>query len=96
MVSAFCISALKPRLGPRGSTKLSHLLIYSDNDFSLLNLLHALEKEVWDEIIAFVLQEKTMSDGSAASSMFFLRILLKVSYESVNLRLKYICFFLFH
>ena len=42
MVSAFLISALKPRLSSRGSAKLWHLLRYSDNDFSL-NLRHALE-----------------------------------------------------
>ena len=40
MVSAFCISALKPRLSSRDSAKFSHLLIYYDNDLSPLNILH--------------------------------------------------------
>ena len=88
MVSAFCISALKPRLSSRGSTKLSHLVIYSDDDFSPLNLLHALEKGLWDEIAAFVSQEKTMSDGGAASSISFLKDFIKIC-----LCLKYILFF---
>ena len=44
MVFAFRISALKLRLSSTGSTKLSHLLICSDNDFSPLNYLYALEK----------------------------------------------------